>query len=239
MHEAGSPEARFAQLAAEWRSTVGASEPMEPRFGAMKAEASHLQAGGQWVSGPGDVLSILGRHRDELFHSRMLGWLLNPTGRHGFGDRFLRTFLAAAWPGESMVDGGTVEIELERQSSGMSAGTEESLQSRADLVIHFQSLVIVIENKLDAGEQEAQCERLYWSWAGEPTEVRWLFLTPNGRLPVTVTSDEARVAWRPLSYREVRRALAAVLDGPVGLPPETGRSSAVQYLATLKAQGWD
>jgi hypothetical protein len=203
----------------------------------MKAEALQMQAAGHWVSGPGDLLTILGRQRDELFHSRMLAWLLSPTGRHGLGDRFLRAFLAAAWPGESLADGGTVQIELERPGAGTSTVTGESLEARADLVIRLESVVIVIENKLDAGEQESQCERLYWSWAGEPTDVRWLFLTPNGRPPATATSDEARAAWRPLSYSKVRRALLAVLDATVGSPFETGRSSAFQYLATLASQG--
>jgi hypothetical protein len=56
---------------------------------------------------------------------------------------------------------------------------------------------------------------------------------------VTATSAEARAAWRSLSYPEVRRALLAVLDAQAGSPFETGRSSALQYLATLASQGGD
>jgi hypothetical protein len=236
MQQIGSAEVRFTQLSAEWRSTVKLLTPAEPRFAAMKAEASEMKTAGHWVSGPDDLLSILGRHRDELFHSRILAWLLKPTGRHGLGDRFLRAFLASAWPGESLADGGAVQVEIERSNAGVSAATDEVLGARADLVLRLESVVIVIENKLDAGEQEAQCERLYWSWAGEPTDVRWLFLTPNGRPPVTATSDAARAAWRVLSYAEVRRALATVLGASADSPFETGRSSALQYLATLASR---
>ena len=233
-------EARFAELAADWRSQTGTRASAQARFDAMKAAVLRMRATGQWVSGPGDLLSILGRDRDELFHSRMLAWLLNPVGRHGFGDRFLRAFLDAAWPGEELVDGGVVEIELERSRAGTSSVTSELLESRADLIIRFESVLIVVENKLDAGEQERQCERLYWSWAGEPTEVRWLFLTPNGRAPVTTITTQAREAWRSMSYRQVRRALRSVLEAspsPGASPLELGRSSAFQYLGTLMGQG--
>jgi hypothetical protein len=236
MQQSDQMEARFALLATEWRSTAGLRAPRETRFAAMKAEALQMQSAGHWVSGPGDLLTILGRQRDELFHSRVLAWLLNPTGRHGLGDRFLRAFLDAGWPGESFADGGSVQIDLERTGSGVSADTGESLEARADLVIRLETVVFVIENKLDAGEQEKQCERLYWSWAGEPTDVRWLFLTPNGRPPVTATSDQARAAWRTLSYIKVRRALMSVLDASTGSALETGRASARQYLATLASQ---
>lgn len=203
----------------------------------MKAEASEVKTAGHWVSGPSDLLAILGRDRDELFHSRLLGWLLTPTGRHGLGDRFLRAFLAAAWPGETLAGSGTVLVELERQRAGASAVTGDLLEARADLVISLESAVIVIENKLDAGEQESQCDRLYWSWAGEPTDVRWVFLTPSGRPPVTAISDEARAAWRSLSYAHVRIVLSAVPRESSGSPSDTGRSSAFQYLATLTGQG--
>jgi hypothetical protein len=36
----------------------------------------------QFGLGPADLMTILGRHRDDLFRSRMLGWPMNPSGRH-------------------------------------------------------------------------------------------------------------------------------------------------------------
>ncbi len=230
-------EERFAELAGEWRAIVRApAAPSEDAFRALQAEAAAIRASGNWVSGPGDLLSILGRQRDELFHSRLIGWLLNPSGRHGLGDRFLCAFLAEAWPGEAIDTDGAVDIALEWPRSGVSEATGLTVEARADLVITLESLVVVVENKLDAGEQADQCERLYWPWAQDPVETRWVFLTPSAREPVTATSDVARAAWRSLGYAQVQRALDRALDGAPERPGDTGRASAMQYLATLKAQ---
>jgi len=213
-------EERFAELAREWHASVPVpAAPDEDTFRTLRAEAAAIRAVGNWVSGPGDLPSILGRQRDEMFHSRLIGWLLNPSGRHGLGDRFLRAFLAEAWP-----------------RSGVSDVTGLTVEARADLVMTLESLVIVIENKLDAGEGADQCERLYWPWAQDPIETRWVFLTPSGREPVTATSDVACAAWRSLGYAQVRRALVRALEGAPDRPGDPGRASAVQYLATLKTQ---
>jgi hypothetical protein len=91
-------EARLSLVAAEWAAIAARPAPDDATFRALRDEAEAIKQAGKWVSGPADVLTILGRHRDELFHSRMLGWLMSPSGRHGLGDRFLRAFLAEALP---------------------------------------------------------------------------------------------------------------------------------------------
>jgi hypothetical protein len=228
-------ESRFGTLAKEWLAdVVQARVPAASAFATLMEEAGAIRAAGRWVSGPADLLTVLGRHRDELFHSRLLGWLLNATAQHGLGDRFLRAFLDQLWPDEAVAAGGTVEIELERTQSGISRATGEPVEARADLVLRNESTVIVIENKLDAGEQPWQCERLYWAWAAEPTETRWLFLTPHGRRPTSVSSAEAISAWRTASYVDVHRALTTALGPSLPRATATGRASAIQYLATLE-----
>lgn len=236
--DAVSLEARFAALASEWRAHIRpAAAPDEAAFLALRAEAGAIRAAGNWVSGPADLLSILGRQRDELFHSRLLAWLMNPTGRHALGSRFLRAFLEEAWPGEGFDTAGPVQINVEWTRSGTSGVTGETVEARADLVISLETLVVVIENKLDAGEQADQCERLYWPWASDPIETRWLFLTPTGREPLSTTSPAARAAWREIGYRQVRRALERAVESAPGGSAATGRASALQYLATLATQG--
>src|SRR5689334_1731376 len=39
------------------------------------------------------VFDILGISTDELVHSRMLFWLLDPAASHGLGDRMVRRFI--------------------------------------------------------------------------------------------------------------------------------------------------
>jgi hypothetical protein len=231
-------EERFHQLVADWRAVEAPGRVIaETRFAELKAEAQAIRSVGRWVSGPTDILTILRRHRDELFHSRLLGWLLTPTGRHGLGDRFLKAFLDEVFPGEGLADEvGAVTVELERAAAGESGATGEILQSRADLVIRLDGLVVIVENKLDAGEQPSQCERLYWSWAHDSVEARWVFLTPGGKDPESVFSNEAKDAFRSASYMQVQRALASALIPTPAASAEGGRASALQYLATLTAQ---
>ncbi len=180
------------------------------------------------------MLSVLGRQRDELIHSRLIGWLLVPTNRHGLGRRFLTAFLDHLWPDEALLRSGPVFADLEVTGSGPDE-TGRLREARADVVLRAETLTVVIENKLDAGEQPDQCERLYWAWASESGETRWVFLTPTGRAPVTATSDTAssRVAIHELRrpardhLEDHRRGAAGHVDRPrdsVAVSVESRRS---------------
>lgn len=224
-------EPRIDHIRAEWRAVTELPTPSMPRFEQVKREAGDLISAGRWTSGPPDLLSILGRQRHELTHSRVIGWLLNPTGSHELGRAFLCPLLDAVWPGEALMRTGAVIVETEVTSAAFDPDGRLR-ESRADIVVRGDRLTVVIENKLDAGEGHDQCERLYWGWAAEPGDTGWLFLTTTGRGPVTATSDEARAAWRSLSYEQFRDVLASALDRAAS-SPSIGRASAVQYLTTL------
>jgi PD-(D/E)XK nuclease superfamily protein len=221
---------RFLAVRAEWHAILQPA-PDHERFEAIRREARRLVDAGQWTSGPSDLLSILGRQRDELVHSRMLAWLLVPTNRHGLGRRFLTAFLDGLWPDESLLQSGSVTVDTEVTQTGLDdVGAIRA--ARADIVLRGEGLTVVIENKLDAGEGLEQCERLYWAWAAEAGETRWVFLSATGRAPVTATTDVARAAWRTLSYAQVREILATAIDAASG-DASIGRSTVVQYLASL------
>lgn len=222
---------RLEQVRSEWLAITRDPVPDDQRFSETKRQAEELIDTGRWSSGPADMLSVLGRQRDELTHSRLIGWLLIPTGRHGLGRAFLRAFLDAVWPGEAFMASGPVTVEIETTASAL----DEDGQfrgARADIVVRGNDVTVVIENKLDAGEQPDQCERLYWSWAADPGDTRWLFLTPTGRPPVTATSTAARAAWRTMSYAQLHTALNVALDQSQPTAA-AGRPAVLQYLATL------
>ncbi len=224
-------QARLDEVRAEWLAIIQ-PPPDVDRFVEVKREADAIIDAGLWVSGPGDLLSVLNRHRDELTHSRLIGWLLTPTARHGLGRRFLRALLDHVWPGEELMQSGLVRVDIETTRS---AADEIGLlrEARADIVVIGEDVTVVIENKVDAGEGLDQFERLYWAWADQPVETRWLFLSPTGRPPVTATSGAALAAWRTLGYGDLERLLDVALqparEGSAGI----GRSTAHQYLATL------
>src|SRR4051812_23724791 len=67
---------RFESLRAEWRAFAVLPPPNGERFRAVKHEADVLIHAGLWTSGPSDMLTVLGRHRDELMHTRLISWLL-------------------------------------------------------------------------------------------------------------------------------------------------------------------
>lgn len=225
----GSSE-RFEEVRAEWLAITELPASV-PRFDQVKREADDLINSGRWTSGPSDMLSVLGRQRDELTHSRLIAWLLVPTGRHGLGRAFLRGFLDAAWPGEGLMSSGLVSVETEVTAGGLDAHGRIH-EARADIVVRGNELTVVVENKVDAGEQVDQCERLYWAWAADPGDTRWLFLTPTGRPPVTASSTAAQAAWKAMSYSQLRDVVASVL-GPSVSAAAAGRPTAIQYLNTL------
>jgi hypothetical protein len=126
---------------------------------------------------------------------------------------------------------GPIVVETEVTGAGIDE-TDRTREARADIILRGGGLTVLIENKLDAGEQPDQCERQYWAWVNEPGEARWVFLTPHGRPPVTATSAQAKAAWRALGYANVRDALAYSLDDRAART-SAGRDTARQYLETL------
>jgi hypothetical protein len=205
-------------LSARWKALQGRLdgdrlELWRTSFAAMSLRSEASVAAGTWRTGPSDTLGVLGRDRDELSHSRMLGWLLDPLGQHGLGSTFLAAFAGAlCQPLIGSCERAAVYLEMSRG------------ESRADIVIQLPQDTIVIENKVDAGEQADQCLRL----ANDHPDGLLVFLTPSGKRPTTAGTSLYR--WKSLSWRQLGKILTAVLPGAVG----PGRSATIDYNSTLK-----
>jgi hypothetical protein len=227
----GAWQTRLDAARAEWRGARNVPLHFD-RLASVKAEAEAIIDAGLWTSGPDDLLGVLGRRRDELAHSRVIGWLLVPTNRHGLGRRVLQGLLDHVWPGEALLAHGPVIVELEEPRQ---AADEDGVMraARADIVVRGETLCLVIENKVDAAEQPDQCERLYWAFADQADDTRYLFLTRTGRPPTTTRSPTATVAWRSIGYRDLRAILTVAIRDAERDAASTGPSSAIQYLATL------
>lgn len=159
-----------------------------------------LVAAGDWVSGPGDLFSILGLARSELAHSAMIAWLLDPFGRHRLGDSFLRRFLGRTFP--EVLERPFYVLAVERE---VTRG-----DSRGDIVVWANTFTLVIENKVDAPEGIRQCDRLYERFS-EETSPLFVFLSPSGRPPITATADTAQF-YRPISYKELQLMITETVD---------------------------
>jgi hypothetical protein len=160
-----------------------------------------------------NVFSALRVERRELAHSAFLAYLLDPVAHHDQGARMLKSFLAHLNIGV----GSATDLERAKVVSEHAVGE----LGRLDITISFPNGVIVaIENKVDAREQEQQVAR-YQEWLA--TERRLphgshtlIFLTPDGRRPSN-ESATAGIEVRCCSYQDIARWLLAMTDLPARL----------------------
>lgn len=222
---------QIGTLAASWSALAPSdealpSEAWPEQFDGVRTAYVRLLQEGRWTSGPRDLMSVLEDTDLELSHSRVLAWLLQPTGRHGLGSSLLERILRAGWPDLPVPDLGTAIVRREVTRA------DELATTRADVVVMVGATVLVIENKVWAAESEAQCETQYRHWLPEADDVRFLFLSRDGYLPLSASSPEARAAWRAMSYRQ----LAGLLDElDASLDPTDSAAMAVrQYRVALE-----
>jgi PD-(D/E)XK nuclease superfamily len=217
----------FTDLSQEWRSVVGSAieeSPVEdwPRlFEQFTAEQGRLKANGLWVSGHSDLMHLARVADGELTHSNLVAWLLDPAGRHRFGDRLLVALMAEGWPNLPMpqTDGAVVEREVPRGGR------------IADIVIYAGQTTLVIENKVWAPESPRQCDDLYEIWLDFGPDVRYLLLTPDGHPPRETRSQAAADAWRSMSYASLACWLTENLPPS---PQSLAQKTVEQYVATIR-----
>lgn len=161
---------------------------------AVRAEAKCRLAAERVEANRFNVLDLL--QPDENGLSDLIADLISPVGRHGQGDAFLRCFLAALGLGP-MLTTAPVRVLREVPTHGI-----ELFRRRIDIVVETDALIL-IENKVDAAEQHDQikdylrhldyCSRAFGRVG------RLVFLTPNGRRPVSAAAgqplDERVICW--------------------------------------------
>ena len=223
-------EAHFREMEREWgensvRRTRVLLADWRGAMSEMKRQHDRLVSGSLWVTGPRDLLDIIGLARDENIHSRILGWLLDPTGRHGLVCALVRCLVKhCTEPVPAPLAVRKVKISQWRN------GRE------ADLVVWGEDFTLVIENKVDAREQTDQCDDLHANFKNEKRPL-FLFLTPDGRKPRTATTQGAQCSFKTLSWSKLREMIEMELKES---RPASEAAVAVDvvenYLRTLKEQ---
>lgn len=141
-----------------------------------------------------NIFSILGMERLECqTHSAFLYELLNPNGSHGQGNSYLRDFAQNVLKLEDFVDD---HVQVERERSIGKYG-------RVDLVIENASQIVIIENKIDAGDQEEQLLR-YWEYAmqtGKSYHIFYLTLEGNEPSEKSLGSGKEKIPYTCISYK--------------------------------------
>lgn len=155
-----------------------------------------------------EPFKAMGIHSKELVHSRILATFLNRSQNHNLGAEFLNAFvMALAKPDAVVFSGKRLDPVAFINATASSVHSQVYREFHfIDLVVVFpgQRLVIGIENKVDAGEQEEQVSRYQETLRSQFPGFRQVlvFLTPDGRKPTTAnTQDEVPVYC--LDYRQI------------------------------------
>lgn len=173
---------------------------VEPeRLSGLLAELSPLIAERASIGDTADIWTVVGLDRNEVRTARILTWLLDPRGSHGFRG----TILSALWQ----------EIPTERRpfSLGVPQRSRREIiplgdaQNRVDIEIEGDDFLLIIEVKIDAVERLDQLNR-YMEAAKKKAAAR--NLARHGLLYLTrahaVLVPEGCV---PVSWRDVARAI--------------------------------
>lgn len=129
-----------------------------------------------------NIFNILGLARKEVrLHSAFLAELLNPNGDHGLGTKFLKAFIQDVVRFNNF-DEDSAKVHVEYYIGPINEDKTEGGQ--IDLLIHDKKgHYVVIENKIDARDQENQLLR-YHNYVKDKKEKGKLFyLTPYGTEP--------------------------------------------------------
>ncbi|HEU6448893.1 MAG TPA: PD-(D/E)XK nuclease family protein [Verrucomicrobiae bacterium] len=135
-------------------------------------------------------------------HSPIIAELLNPQGRHGMGNCFLKIFINQ-FADHVHFDLGTNAVV--RKEMGIGAKTDEK-GGRIDIFVSDRKNTLIIENKIYAAEQEKQISRYLKSY---PNAVVF-YLTLNGDSPCEEITEKDKGRLLCISYKfEILRWLEA------------------------------
>ncbi|MFI1563842.1 PD-(D/E)XK nuclease family protein [Streptomyces sp. NPDC020490] len=190
-------------------------------------EIGSLRAAGFWNPPAATAMEVLGLDEREVPHSRVLRWLLDPTGSHGLGLRMLGALLRRS--GREDLAASLLPERIRVQRELVLEGSVEHADRRADIVVWVAGTPVVIEMKVRAKESTDQTRDLAGHFHALHDSPLFIYLTLDG-------SDADHHAFRPVRLKEVafdlRETLAAA-PAPTRAAEIVGRRTAADYLETL------
>jgi hypothetical protein len=180
------------------------------------------------------VLNI--RHREETLHTPMLDHLLDPYGTHEQGELYLNAFL-------KHVLGLTISFgEISNYTITEELNTDNG---RIDIILRYRyqgrKKMIVIENKIYAGDQQDQLLR-YYQYAKSvlacKNDLLLVYLTPNGKrataysMPLDIQEELRKMGLlKEISYHH---HITPWLEASLQLTTAVNiKQVIIQYLTTL------
>lgn len=190
-----------------------------------------------------NIFNDLGFMSDEVhLHSMFLANLLNPKGSHGQRGKFLEAFLKMLQKSFPAISADSLELDTAIASVGVEkyiGRQTDSEGGRIDIYLTDGKHSIIIENKINAGDQHHQMLR-YWNYGmsqkGDDTEKSFvlIYLTLDGCSPSkdSLGEDLKENDMVCLSYKSDIRGW---LDRCVELAARTPlvRETINQYISTI------
>lgn len=185
-----------------------------------------------------NIFNVLGLSTSEVrLHSAFLAELLNPNGDHGLGDKFLQAFI------DDIVYKNKETFTFDTQSAKVyveyDIGTiseDYSEGGRIDLLIQDKNKqTIIIENKIDAGDQYKQLLR-YNNYAKNKYNAEQyilLYLTKYGTSPTDESTGKQIFNYSCISYEKDILNWLKNCVGIAALFPRV-RETISQYITNLK-----
>ena len=185
-----------------------------------------------------NIFSVLGLSTSEVrLHSAFLAELLNPNGDHGLGDKFLQVFIndIVHKNKESFAfDPQSAKVYVEYDIGTISEDYSEG--GRIDLLIQDKNnQTIIIENKIDAGDQYKQLLR-YNNYAKKKYNAEQyilLYLTKYGTSPTDESTGKQIFNYSCIGYEEDILNWLENCVGIAALFPRV-RETITQYISNLK-----
>lgn len=140
-----------------------------------------------------NIFSILNMERLEVrTHSAFLYELLNPKGSHCQKYEYLKLFIEMVLKIQNF-DLENIIVDRERNIKEL---------GRVDLVIENKEKLIIIEMKIDAGDQEEQLKRYsdYCKKTGKEYKIYYLTLFGTDASEYSTGGDEKNVDYTPISF---------------------------------------
>lgn len=149
-----------------------------------------------------NIFSVIGVQRKEVrLHSAFIAELLNPQGNHGLGDRFLVAFLEKALDKKNhSIETKTAKVVVEYVIGPISEDGKRG--GRIDILLtDKKNNAIIIENKIDASDQENQLLRYYNYAKDNKLSYDLIYLTKEGNKASDYSTNGEKVDYICISYR--------------------------------------
>ena len=143
-----------------------------------------------------NIFRIMNMERDEVStHSAIIAELLNPKGSHGLGSKPLELFVKYNILDDSGFSFDYASALCLKELHIGKINEDKTEGGRVDIIVKDRNnQVVLIENKIDASEQENQL----WRYKNKYPNSKLFFLTPNGDESKSKDAPEYHV----ISYKE-------------------------------------